>query len=120
MVVAAVFAFFFILSFDFSPSGDLKYGVSFSRFHADELGLDWKETYLAILDELGVKNLRFSAHWPITEPERDKYNFAELDFQFKEAEKRNASVILAVGHRLPGWPECHTPKWVEKISSKEH
>ena len=119
-VAAAVFVFFFVLSFDFSPGGDVKYGVSFSRFHADELKLDWKETYLAILDDLKVRNLRFSAHWPITEPEKDKYNFAELDFQFKEAEKRNASVILAVGHRLPGWPECHTPDWVNKLSREEH
>src|SRR3989344_6752591 len=89
------------------------YGASFSRFHADELGLDWKEVYLAMLNDLGVRNFRFSAHWPLTEPEEGKYNFEELDFQIKEAQKSGASVILAVGRRLPGWPECHEPEWLK-------
>src|SRR3989338_742807 len=109
----------FSLDFDLNRSAP-QYGVSFSRFHADELKLDWKETYLAILDDLGVRNFRFSAHWPLTEPEKDKYNFSELDFQMAEAEKRNGSVILAVGHRLPGWPECHTPKWVNDLTHVQH
>lgn len=116
-----IFLVFLFLSFDFSgETGEPIYGVSFSRFHADELGLDWKETYLAVLNDLGIRNFRFSAHWPLTEPEKDKYNFSELDFQFKEAEKKDASIILAVGHRLPGWPECHTPEWVEKLSDEQH
>lgn len=103
-----------LLSFDFSDQNDSPvYGVSFSRFHSDELKLDWKETYLAILNDLGVRNFRFSAHWPLTEPEEGKFNFEELDFQIKEAEKRDASVILAVGRRLPGWPECHEPDWIK-------
>ena len=106
----------FSLDFDLNRSAP-QYGVSFSRFHADELKLDWKETYLAMLDDLGVRNFRFSAHWPLTEPQENIFNFKELDFQFKEAEKRNASVILAVGHRLPGWPECHEPEWITTYNS---
>ena len=114
-------AILWILSLDFSSTtAKPQYGVSFSRFHADELKLDWKETYLALLDDLGVRNFRFSAHWPLTEPQENVFNFKELDFQFKEAEKRNASVILAVGHRLPGWPECHTPEWVKELSYEQH
>ncbi len=104
-----------ILSLNFSRvNKPFVYGVSFSRFHSDELGLDWKETYLAILNDLGVRNFRFSAHWPLTEPEEGKFNFEELTFQIKEAEKKNASVILAVGRRLPGWPECHEPTWLKQ------
>lgn len=118
IVVLIILAALFTLSLDFSPSKNFKYGVSFSRFHADELKLDWKEAYLAILNDLGVKNFRFSAHWPLTEPEEDKYNFEELDFQLKEAQKAEASVILAVGRRLPGWPECHEPEWLKTQSAK--
>jgi len=32
----------------------------------------------------------------------------------QEAQKRGASVILAVGRRLPGWPECHEPSWLRQ------
>jgi len=108
-----VFLFFFVFSFRKLPS-EIRYGISFSKFHSDELKLDWKETYLAALDDLGVKKIRLSAHWPNTEPIDDKFNFSELDFQIAEAEKRGIEVIMAVGRRLPGWPECHVPDWVQK------
>lgn len=119
-VLLAVIAVLYVFSLDFSvDNGIPTYGVSFSRFHTDELGLDWRETYLALQNELGIKHFRFSAHWPITEPERNKYNFSELDFQISEAQKNGASVILAVGRRLPGWPECHEPDWAMLLSKKE-
>lgn len=110
-IVFAAILWFFSLDFS-SKDNNPQYGVSFSRFHADELKLDWKAVYLAILDDLGVRSFRFSAHWPLTEPQENVFNFKELDFQINEAKKRNASVILAVGRRLPGWPECHDPQWV--------
>ena len=97
----------------------ITYGVSFSKFHADELKLDWRETFLALLNDLGVKHFRFSAHWPNTEPAEGKYNFLELDFQITEARKREADVILAVGRRLPGWPECHVPEWASKLETRD-
>lgn len=115
-----IFVFFWLLSLEVNPQEGLKYGVSFSRFHSDELKLDWKEAYLAVLDELKAKHLRLVAHWPLTEPKDGVYNFSELDFQIKEAEKRNVTVILAIGHRLPGWPECHTPDWVLPLSEEQH
>ena len=111
--VLAIFLFFFVFSFRKLPL-EIRYGISFSKFHSDELKLDWKETYLAALDDLGVKKIRLSAHWPNTEPIDDKFNFSELDFQIAEAEKRGIEVIMAVGRRLPGWPECHVPDWVQK------
>ena len=106
----------FVLSLRPIPDS-IDYGVSFSKFHSDELGLDWKKTYLAILDELKVKRLRLSAHWPMVEPVAGKYNFSELDYQLQEAEKRDAAVVLAVGRRLPGWPECHEPDWLRQSGS---
>src|SRR3989338_4568513 len=118
IIVLIVAALLFLFSIDFSRSAEFTYGISFSRFHADELGLDWKEVYLAVLNDLGVKNFRFSAHWPLTEPQPGIYNFKELDFQIQEAQKKGASVILAVGRRLPGWPECHEPEWLKNELSK--
>lgn len=121
LVILLVFILgLFLLSLDLATrTGDPIYGVSFSRFHADELNLDWEQTYLAILNELKVKHFRFSAHWPLTEPEEGRYNFKELDLQIEEAKKHDASVILAVGRRLPGWPECHEPEWAKDLAKDE-
>lgn len=109
LLVVLFFATSFILE---RPAKDIAYGASFSKFHSDELKLDWKKVYLALLDDLKIRNFRFSAHWPNTEPREGKFNFSELDFQMQEAQKRDASVIFAVGRRLPGWPECHEPDWI--------
>lgn len=93
----------------------ITYGMSFNTLYANELGLDWKETYDAILDDLGVRHLRLAAHWPMVEPTQGVYNFEELDYQLARAEERGATVILAVGRRLPRWPECHVPEWAKAL-----
>lgn len=97
----------------------IQYGMSFNTLYARELGLDWKETYDAIIDELGVRHFRLAAHWPMVEPNRDVYNFSELDYQIKRAEESGSTVIFAVGRRLPRWPECHVPDWARELPWEE-
>ena len=97
----------------------ITYGMSFNTPYARELGLDWQVTYDAILDDLQVRQLRLAAHWPMVEPEPGKYNFSELDYQLSRAAEVEASVILAVGRRLPRWPECHIPGWVRALPQAE-
>lgn len=91
------------------------YGMSFNTMYANELGLDWKEAYDAILEELGVRHLRLAAHWPMVEPTQNTYHFEELDHQIARAEEVGADVIFAVGRRLPRWPECHVPEWASEL-----
>jgi len=95
------------------------WGTSFDAAYAESLGLDWKKTYLSLLDEVGVDRLRLVAFWNTVEPQRDRFDFSALDFQMSEARKRGISVILAIGRRLPRWPECHIPDWAASFSEKE-
>lgn len=97
----------------------LKFGVTYSPRYARYLDLDWKKTYLQILDELEVRNLRLPTYWDILEKEEGIYDFSETDFLLSEAEKRGAKVILVVGARQPRWPECHVPSWAKIISLDE-
>jgi hypothetical protein len=97
----------------------ITYGMSFNVMYANELGLNWQETYDAIIDDLKVRHLRLAAHWPMVEPQNGVYNFEEIDYQIKRAEEVGAEVILAVGRRLPRWPECHVPEWAKGISEEE-
>ena len=97
----------------------ITYGMSFNTMYAEELGLDWKETYDAIIDDLGVRHLRLAAHWPMVEPQPNIYNFTELDYQIARAEAVGAEVVLAVGRRLPRWPECHVPGWARELAAAE-
>lgn len=90
--------------------------MSFNTPYAEELDLDWRETYDAILDDLNVRHLRLAAHWPMVEPVQGEYNFEEIDYQIKRAEEVGVEVVLAVGRRLPRWPECHTPDWARELT----
>jgi len=42
-----------------------------------------------------------------------------LDWQIQEAKKRKVEVILAVGRKVPRWPECHIPSWAKNLSETE-
>lgn len=104
----------------YKPAPDtIVYGMSFNTPYARELGLDWQQTYDAILDDLGVRHLRLAAHWPMVEPINGQYNFKELDYQLDKAEAMGAEVVFAVGRRLPRWPECHVPGWAKEKSWSE-
>lgn len=98
---------------------EIIWGVNFSQKHAKNLRLDWKETYLALLDNLGTKNLKVAAHWDLLEPEKNKYYFDDLDWQIKEAENHSAKILLVIGMKTPRWPECHIPEWAINFSKEE-
>ena len=118
LVIVFISIILLLLSIRKNPD-KITYGVSFNTPYARELGLDWKKVYIAILDDLKVKHLRLAAQWTMIEPQNNKFNFKELDFQINEAEKRNADVIFGVGRRLPRWPECHVPEWAKTLSWEE-
>lgn len=115
-----VIALIFVLGrrADLAP-GLENFGVTFSQLATADFGLDWKKTYLDILDDLKARNLRLPAYWTEIEKNQEQYSFADLDWQVAEAEKRGAKIILAIGQRLPRWPECHIPDWAKNLPTAE-
>ena len=113
-ILFAIYLFSFTLSFG---NGHPATGLSFSELYAKEdLGLDWKTAYQSIVDDLNPQNLLLMAYWQYLEPQRGVYNFSDLDWELNLAQQKGASVILAVGQRVPRWPECHIPGWAAKLS----
>ena len=100
----------------FADHTPVTFGVSFSKYKAQSLGLDWQETYLALLDELRVTDVRLVAYWDDLERQPGRIDFTDIDWQLAEAEKRGVRVLMAVGYKLPGWPECHVPDWAKEYS----
>lgn len=94
------------------PREDVALGITFSARYASDLGLDWRETYLALLDEIGVRKVRIPVYWDLSEPREGEYDFADLDWQIEETSLRGGEIILSIGQRVPRWPECHIPGWV--------
>lgn len=110
--LALIFLFFNYNADRILSSKAVSFGVSYSPRYTKELGLDPKSTFQDILANLKVKNIRLSAYWDEIEPQKDRFDFSDLDWYLKEAEKHQAHVILALGYKLPRWPECRAPKWI--------
>ena len=58
---------------------EMTWGVNFSQKHAELLGLDWKSTYSALIDDLGAKNIKLATYWDLIEPENGKFYFLEIN-----------------------------------------
>ncbi|MFA6383309.1 MAG: beta-galactosidase [Parcubacteria group bacterium] len=101
-------------------NGDAKLGVTYSARYAKDIGVDWKENYLAILDDLGIKKIRIPVYWDLIEPKEGEYNFDDLDWQLNEARQRDAEIILTVGQKVPRWPECFIPDWTKNDPEKKN
>lgn len=108
-------ALYFILP---PRSEKITYGVTFSLPYAMNLNLDWRETYLAILDDLGVKNIRLPIYWTDIERAPGEFFFEDYDFLLAEAQKREVNIIPVIGQKVPRWPECYIPEWL--LGEDEH
>jgi len=88
------------------------YGISFNQNHAQSLGLDWKNVYVEMLDELKPDYVRIAAMWSQVESVKSVYDFSDVDFMMDRAAKAGTKVTLVVGQKAPRWPECHVPGWL--------
>ncbi len=117
VILIALANLIFEKSYPFSAS--ITYGVTFTPKYARYLKLDWQKTYLQILDDLKIKNLRLPSYWDVLEREAGSYDFSETDFMLDEAQKRGVRALLVVGVKQPRWPECHIPAWAKALSPNE-
>lgn len=95
------------------------YGMSYNVPYIQELGLDENEVLDALIDELGVRHFRMSAHWDLVEARKDTFDFSWMDDDIEKMEAVNGKVIFGVGRRLPRWPECHVPTWAQSLAWEE-
>ncbi|PKL15924.1 MAG: hypothetical protein CVV49_18880 [Spirochaetae bacterium HGW-Spirochaetae-5] len=91
----------------------MTWGVTFSDLMAEDLKLDTGETLKAILKDLKPQGIRLVAYWDRIEKRKGVYDFRSLDLQMRIAAEYKTPVILAVGQRVPRWPECHIPNWAD-------
>lgn len=92
------------------------FGVTFSTKFCKELDLDWKEVYNATIKDLKVKQIRIPVYWDEIEKEEGVYDFSDYDYMISEGEKEDVQFIISMGRRVPRWPECHSPAWLNTRS----
>lgn len=123
LLFAAAWAHFSGFYFDRRDLGEgrsMVFGASFRQLYAQYLGLDPKETALAIFDDLKTKQIRLIMPWNEVEAARPGlFDFSFFDWFVKEAEKRGVKLVINIGPRTAGWPEFHLPEWTLELSETE-
>lgn len=112
-----VFCYFFVGKA--TVAKNIIWGVDFSQMQTEALKLDWKQTYLAILEDLNIKNIKLHTQWDWIEGQKENYYFGDTDWQLSQAEKHNAKIIYVVGMKTGRWPECHIPSWASGLSEQQ-
>ena len=119
LVICFLFLVFYFFLGRAPKQKNILWGVNFSQMQAERFGLGWKETYLAILEDLKAKNIKLVINWDWVNGEKDNYYFNDVDWQVKEAENHGVKLIMVLGMKTGRWPECHIPKWAESLSKEE-
>ncbi len=113
LAVAGMLAFLFVGWPSKTPN--VSYGMTWSRPYAEELGLDPDKTLETALDEVGIRRFRIGAYWKLIEPREGEWDFKTLDQDIQAVGSRGGKVVLAIGEKLPRWPECWGPDWWKKL-----
>ncbi|MEN9920718.1 MAG: hypothetical protein RL538_611 [Candidatus Parcubacteria bacterium] len=121
VLIGSIFlASFFVGYIAWAPASlaehEITWGVTYSPSQAEYLGLDPKETYQEIIHDLGAKNIKLHINWNATEPENNQYNFENLDYYIRQANRNDVDLILVIGMKTGRWPECHTPNWIHGVA----
>lgn len=95
------------------------FGITFSTVYAKELGLDVKEAYQSMIDELGVRHIRLPVYWSEIEIERGVYQWETLDALVEASERASVKLTPVIGLKVPRWPECFIPAWANTLTDKE-
>jgi len=106
----------FLFDFSFFSKNDIQFGVTFSTRYATYLGLDWKDLFQKGLNELGIRHFRIPVYWPDIEPSQGQFVWDDLDWIVTQADQSGAEILLAIGQKVPRWPECYIPSWAIYLS----
>jgi len=92
------------------PEGfEPQYGTSYSFEQAGWYGYDGRLEYVKLLDEVKFDWVRLPFFWDQMVDENGQFNrnFEDIEFAVEEADRRNVKVVIALGLKVPYYPEYH-------------
>ena len=121
IVIFLILVLFFIYYFAGSTSvaPRITWGVDFSQMQVEKLKLNWQDAYLAVIHDLGAKNIQLHTQWDWIEGKKNNFYFDDVDWQIDQAQKNQVNLIYVVGMKSGRWPECHVPRWASGMSKSQ-
>jgi hypothetical protein len=87
-------------------------GTTFSPLQCYYMNLDPRQVFKSLMG-LGLNRIRLGAYWHELEPKPGQMDFSQLDWLLEQCHQAKIEVVLAVGMKVPRWPEFHFPDWVK-------
>ena len=116
-LLAIVFCYLFVGSAPVKEN--ITWGIDFSQSQAEYLKLNWRDAYMAAINDLGAKNIKLHIDWSSVEGQKDNYYFADTDWQLAMAKDNGVKIIYVLGMKSGRWPECHIPVWAKNLSEQQ-
>jgi hypothetical protein len=91
------------------------YGFTFSNMYAESLGLDAQTTYRAALEELHPSFVRIPVYWDRIALGPSVRDWSSVDTLLALSQEYHVPVVLAVGYKVPRYPECFAPDWTNAM-----
>jgi len=110
----------YVMAFAQSTVKKAELGVTFSPRYAQELGLEPRSLFEKIINDLRPQKIRIPIYWDeIQKTEFGAPDFSSIDFYVQRAEEKNIKLILAIGYKVPRYPECFIPYWAQGLHEKK-
>ncbi len=96
-------------------------GTTFCENYCNFLKLDAKDVLDKIIT-LHINPVRIGVYWDEVEYEpefryqsnKNNFDFKHFDWIIEKLDKNNIDIILAVGAKVPRWPEFHLPDFIQE------
>ncbi|HPA25502.1 MAG TPA: cellulase family glycosylhydrolase [bacterium] len=118
-ILVIFFLILFLSTWNFGDDQKIILGGTFSKKHADHLGLDWKLVYWKTINEMPFKIIRMPVYWDEVEKKPGELNFSDYQWMLDLAEEKGIEIVPVLGRRVPRWPECHQPEFYNQLSNEE-
>ena len=108
-----------LVSWNPTRAPQTEYGFTWSKPYAEYLGMHPQYAFETTMRELKPAYVRLPAYWTEIQPTKESWNFAWLDAQLATVQEHGSKATIAIGARLPRWPECWLPEWVKSVNETE-
>jgi hypothetical protein len=97
----------------------MKFGATFSTKQAEHLGLNPETALENLCQSINLDSIRLCAYWDLIEEDRGELIIEWLNKMINICDQSDVEVVLAIGRKVPRWPEYHEPEWFHKLSEDE-
>lgn len=90
-----------------------RYGFTFSSLYAASLGVPEGVVLSAALEDFSPAFVRLPLYWSMVELEEGIFSWEISDALVARIREAGADVHMVIGAKVPRWPECFIPQWVD-------